>query len=141
MTEPEYLWHATIQTGHTRRSFRSEVAPEIIELVGGWLKSDHFALPPGGGYECVITRRVSNGLLAEVRNGQGTRLVEIGVANHSAFAAELWEHLGGAPDARPHEPWCAVSLDAGLMEDPAATEWLGDFERCLAWAWLAEQKS
>ncbi len=33
----------------------------------------------------------------------------------------------------PPEPWIAVALDEGILSHPNTTEWLGDFERCLAW--------
>jgi hypothetical protein len=72
----------------------------------------------------------------------GTRLVRIGVADKSRCAQPLWERLGGAPDARPAEPWCAASIDPrGASADRAAYRWLGDFERCLAWAWLTREEA
>lgn len=36
----------------------------------------------------------------------------------------------------PGEPWCAVRLEPGIALYPETAHWLGDFERCLAWAWL-----
>ena len=38
---------------------------------------------------------------------------------------------------RPAEPWCAVLIHLTLaLADPSASAWLGDFERCVAWAWV-----
>ena len=36
----------------------------------------------------------------------------------------------------PEPPWCAVEIHPALALYPAAAEWLGDFERCVAWAWV-----
>ncbi|MDQ3562852.1 MAG: hypothetical protein M3436_01505 [Pseudomonadota bacterium] len=75
-----------------------------------------------------------------------TRTVPIpgppGVAAHSRCGAALWRelHRWGKtpvvtdPERCPPEPWVAVALDAGITQHMDATEWLGDFERCLAWA-------
>ena len=134
-----YIWHETIQSQHTRRSFLSEVAPDALAKVQDWLKADRFPLP--GGYECVVTYRATHCLQAEVYTSTGVRLVEIGIADHPRCGQPLWVRLGGADDARPQEPWCVASLDpAGAIADPGAYKWLGDFERCLAWAWLTGQE-
>lgn len=134
-----YIWHETIQTQHTRRSFLSEVHPGVLAIVQERIKTDRFALP--GGYECVITYRAAHCLQAEVYTPAGVRLVEIGIADHPRCGQPMWVRLGGAPDARPREPWCVASLDpAGAASDPEAYQWLGDFERCLAWAWLEGQR-
>ncbi len=133
--DSRYIWHETIQTQHTRRSFRSEVAPDILEMVSGWLASDLMELP--GGYRCVVMYRSGHCLQAEVHTPAGVRLVAIGIAAHARCGQTLWVRLEGKPDAKPAEPWCAVWLDIeGITTDPDAALWLGDFERCLAWAFL-----
>ncbi|HVW10884.1 MAG TPA: hypothetical protein VHC90_19995 [Bryobacteraceae bacterium] len=135
-SDNRYIWHETIQTQHTRRSFLSEVAPDVLETVREWLKSEAFDLPMG--YRCVIVYRSEHCLEAEVYTGNGQRLVRIGVAAHARCGTPLWRRLQGAPGAKPAEPWCGIWLDyPGLIADPAAQQWLGDFERCLAWAFLA----
>jgi hypothetical protein len=130
-----YIWHETIQTQHTRRSLLSEVAPDVLEMVREWLKSDAMDLP--GGYRCVILYRSEHCLQAEVYTQQGVRLVVIGVASHARCGQPLWLRLDGESERKPAEPWCAAWLDpAGQQADPAAYHWLGDFERCLAWAFI-----
>lgn len=134
--EDRYIWHETIETQHTRRSFLSEVAPDVLAAVQQWLKADRFDLP--GGYECVITYRATHCIQAEVYTPAAVRLIQFGVADHPRCGQPMWVRLGGATDARPQEPWCAASIDsAGTAADPEAYRWLGDFERCLAWGWLA----
>jgi len=36
----------------------------------------------------------------------------------------------------PPVPWCAVSVHTPVGAFPEALDWLGDFERCIAWAWI-----
>lgn len=138
-TSERYIWHETIQTQHTRRSFLSEVTPDVLETVRQWLAAgDAFDLP--GGYRCVLTYRAAHCIEAEVYTPAGVRLVRLGVADKPRCAQPLWQRLGGAEGARPQEPWCAAWLDPqGVVADPEAYHWMGDFERCLAWAWLSQQ--
>lgn len=70
-----------------------------------------------------------------------TPLVTFAVAQDSANGDDLWERLAGrfgaAPGLRkPPEPWCGVVVHPALALDGAARDWLGDFERCVAWAWI-----
>lgn len=80
-------------------------------------------------------------LLATVLHGD-TPLVTIGVARHASGAARLWQMLHEGHKTRtdpadaPSEPWCAVRIEAGLLQCLDATAWLADYERTLAWAWL-----
>ena len=74
----------------------------------------------------------------------GTRppLVSIGV-QRPASQADAWEAMTGprmppaAPGIkRPAAPYCAVILWPSIATAPDALEWLGDFEQCIAWAWI-----
>jgi hypothetical protein len=44
-------------------------------------------------------------------------------------------------DEVPPEPWCAARIEVGSLAFPDEMLWLGDFERCLAWAWLELRSS
>ena len=71
-------------------------------------------------------------------------IATIGVALHSRCGATLWRDLhryASLPAATqagrcPPEPWVAAAIDRGAlaMGHLPAMEWMGDFERCLAWA-------
>ena len=37
------------------------------------------------------------------------------------------------PTRPPRAPWCGVLCHPALFLRPDAAEWLGDFERCVAW--------
>jgi hypothetical protein len=49
----------------------------------------------------------------------------------------LWKP---APVKPASLPWCAVILTPNAARQIDQMDWLGDFERCLAWAWLDKQK-
>lgn len=87
--------------------------------------------------KCMVATVWADGPPSEV-------VATIGIALRSLCGAKLWRELhqwGETPvvtdPARcPQEPWIAAALDTGIVRHPDAAEWLGDFERCLAWAWL-----
>lgn len=132
MNQGKYIWHVTTTSGHARKSYLSEVDPAVIPLLQNPLKQGSSIELPGGCWWRVVSES-GNCVEFEVVNAIGKILVRIGVANHSRCGAALWRRLG-AEGAVPGEPWCAVQLLDGL--DQNASRWLGDFERCLAWAWL-----
>ena len=73
-------------------------------------------------------------------------LCTIGVAAEAVGAHRLWPLLGreyrhlypaaADPGPMPAPPWCAVTLHPWLEQLETAPDWLSDFQRCLAWAWL-----
>ena len=152
-----YLHHVTLTTGHSRRSYRHEVADAavaegrrlIAEAVGG--SGD--ATLAGEAAHCRLKVSVDgHQLLATVLGptgptlpdrpcaGEVTPLVTFGAVRRSRAAPRLWEQLaalaGVALPERPPAPWCAVVLHPGLSLHPDATDWLGDLERIVAWAWI-----
>lgn len=80
--------------------------------------------------------------------GADAPLATIGVALHSRCGARLWEALHAhaavpvVTSARQQAavPWCAVRLEPGVLACPQDAEWLGDYERVLAWAWMARRR-
>ena len=135
-----YIHHITLTTGHVRRSTRDEVADDVVAqlqahvLEGGPVPGfpDYHleAEPRGKCWQGVVFA----GDLA---------LVTIGVATRAQCGARLWRRLhepgltlATRPDQRPPEPWCGVVLHPGLATRTDAATWLGDYERCLAWAWV-----
>jgi hypothetical protein len=77
-----------------------------------------------------------------VRADDGGVMLNFGVAAHSRCGAKVWRLLTElpsplpSPPERPRAPWCAVRLMPGMVQHPDAWDWLGDYERRIAWAWL-----
>ena len=73
--------------------------------------------------------------------GKTMPLVTFGVAVRSRQTAPLWDILVKAFDCKsglvaPAAPYCAVAVHPSIAAYSEPVEWLGDFERCVAWAWI-----
>lgn len=154
-----YLHHVTLTTGDSRRSYRSEVSREAVDLCSELL-DDAIAQPkihtviPRVRPQCTMTATAEGRALivtiwgppTELRGSAPVRppLVTMGVGVHSRSGAKLWSllhsgreaELATDPDECPPEPWVGVRMEVGVALTPEATEWLGDLERCLGWAWV-----
>lgn len=149
-----YLHHVTLTTGHSRRSYEAEVGEPAIAACSASLA---VCLAAAGArsklaadlddemlrYDLTAAAQ-GRCLVATVWLGSAP-LCTIGVAGHGRCGAQLWRSmherssgtvLATRADAPPQAPWCGARLDAGIALDPGAVDWLGDYERCLAWAWL-----
>jgi hypothetical protein len=147
-----------LSTGHLRRSPRDEVDGETLARVAPWLAA---AVEPGQAMPLPVSALARYTALAAVLDGsllvtisgppqaggpmRGTAppLVTLGVAQRSRHGAALWPLLTGPhmPPAKPGvvqpaAPWCGVVLWPTIMLHPNAMEWIGDLERCIAWAWI-----
>jgi hypothetical protein len=142
--------HYTLNTGHCRASARSEVGDDVVKTMTGWLDKPEFNLP-FEGYLVRTTTSQSGGLIATVWQGK-VPLFTFGVADSEAAEEELWPSLekmyhsitdlpvhrsmDWESSKRPDLPWVAVVLVAPV----GIPAWAGDFERCLAWAWIERKK-
>lgn len=140
--------HYTINTGHSRQSPRSEVADEIIAICQKMLTPGEHKLPNDPRYTLTVPA-CQHSWAATVRRGKDYPIVIFGVADTEEAAQEIWPQLEGmylritdsgpfaranfaAPRMPDTLPWCCAVT---IMPDQAM-EWLGDLERCMAWAWL-----
>lgn len=153
MIAPErHIIHVTLTTGHSRRSPRSEVADDALDACRELLAAAPRggAVIPGtdGGYVLRMERPPTRCFVATVHRATnavlgayGPPLVTIGVASRNKCGLPLWISLHDRPlvtsrDACPPAPWCAVRLEPALAGPDPSVAWLGDFERCLAWAFI-----
>jgi hypothetical protein len=129
------LCHYTIDTGHGRDSPRSEVSPDALAVCRALLRLGTHRLPIPGGYSVRVER---NGpwLAATVLGARGAPLVSLHVVRDPVGLRAVLDASGCRPVAPITLPAALVETLPGLALDASATEWLGDFERCLAWAWL-----
>ena len=152
-----YLHHVTLDTGQSRRSYRTEVSDAAVAYGRSLLTAARASgraslVEPLAHYGLSVTIDGPS-LLATVDGPAGPHvpgrphagptmpLVTMAVPQRSRAAPGLWTlitGLGGygTPPERPAAPWLAVQLHPGLNGYPEAVEWLGDFERVIAWAWI-----
>lgn len=146
-----YINHLTLTTGHTSRIQRGDVTGETLARVAPWLA---VATATGGRVPLPVAGLADYSALAETVEGSLVLtvlgppkadmppLVTVGVAKRSRHSSRLWAELASLPGAHvkaglvpPADPWCGVLLWPSLAHDPTAAHWIGDFERCVAWAW------
>ena len=58
--------------------------------------------------------------------------------------AELWQMMIAQPGARPgltkpQEPWLAALVYPSAVGYRGDLGWMGDFEACVAWAWITRR--
>lgn len=154
-----HIQHLTLATGRTRRIEAGEVPGETLARVRPWLAAlvatgQALPVPRSDLADFVGLASVVDGALvvtisgAEIAGRGRPPLVSLGVARRSRHGAELWPLMTGPvmPPAsvraqRPAEPWCAVALWPTLAYAPDAVHWLGDLERCIAWAWCTSHQA
>lgn len=145
-----YIWHITLNTGHSRRSERSEVDDGVISTVR-LILAEAVAAPgqripviPGPPDIALEAHPAGPHLLAPVWDSHtGAPLLTLGIAPRSREAGRLWEVLHGGNHHLvvgladvPRAPWCGFVLHPTIMLRPDAMRWAGDMERCVAWAWM-----
>lgn len=130
------LLHITVNTGHARLSPRSEVGDEaiglLIPLIERALSGQRVQIP--APEPCYLEARPKGrNLLAVLRDAANRPVITMAVGVENAEA--IWRDLSGVPIAPP-VPWCAVRLEAAVVFHLPMMRWIGDLERCLAWAWI-----
>lgn len=154
------LVHLTLPTGHSTISPRSEVHPDTLLTLAPILGPGHHPIPGLDGFSVMhVPVPGENAAVFTVYppglDALDHPLVTCGVVWHHASSEALWDHIerlylqvsesgggamlgGGALAAEPvmpgSVPWLAVILLPGIIAHPDAAAWLGDFERCYAWA-------
>lgn len=153
MIVARWLEHVTLTTGHSRRSYADEVSDAALvlcrELVAQ-LDGDPTKLVPipRTGWSLTGVSKAGRCLTVSIVRRPSEPIVMMSVAAHSKCGASAWRELHRYADEwrlpyvtdprrPPPEPWCAALLDtAAPAESPEGLMMLGDFERCLAWAFL-----
>lgn len=149
--------HVTIATGDTRRSPRSEVSADAIAAVAPLLhEGGEITIPDRGGrFSVRWTAPPGLGACLFTIAADGAPVVTCGVAREEQASRDLWQQLvtmhervmgplGAAARriALTETPWLGVVLLPGVADlAPEDIAWLGDFERCLAWAWMDREEA
>lgn len=131
------LFHHTVETKHTAFTPRSDVTDDVIELLIPWIKDglesqEPIPIPTMTEYFVTLKQNCLGALVANVRqikNNETLYLVGFMVYKNSNLTPRYKELAKGC-DA------CVVNILEGLTWNCEAIGWLGDFERCVAWAYL-----
>lgn len=150
MPDYRHLNYLTLQTGDLRRSYRSEVRDDIVlecqELLLAALDS---AAPIARMRGYTLTAgAVGPGILARVDHG-GVPVQWLAIARRERNTLTLWQLLmqqdmlpaHKALTGPPHVPFVVSALCQGIATCEASDVMaLGDFGRCLGWAWVERQR-
>lgn len=154
----KYINHITLASGRCRRSPRAEVHDATLAIIAPWLNKARAT----GSIEPLPVAQLAHygarvikdiGLVVTIygprgphtpgrpHSGEWLPLVTLGIAQRSRESADLWAALranfGGYPGlGPPPTPWVAVATHPTLVAHSEAAQWLGDLERCIAWAWI-----
>ena len=139
--------HLTLLTGHARYSPRDEVEQQFLDHLAPLVLQANLGRQPVPGFPGAEIQLTSErrALIATVWRGE-IPLATWGVAPDAESAGALWPILVQQQAIMPgwdrsrvqrpdSTPWCAVAL-LGLGAHPDDAHWLGDCERCIAWAWI-----
>ncbi len=144
------MQHYTLNTGHSRSSPRSEVRDDVIPIMAPLLEPGEHPVPWFGPDIRLVVPGGADAWLGTVYEWN-VPLVTIGIAATAQQANEIWPALESlylqltdrppfagidwrAPRQPERLPWVAAVI-VGPMPAHVASM-IGDFERCLAWAWV-----
>ena len=153
-----------LNSGRQHHLFRSDVTPNVLALLREWCaahlnsgKYHPLTVSSLSDYVCRLSSE-GNGLLATLATARmprredppGTSLLvslsSLGVATDAAGDALIrprlleqhrsFGHAAMPPAPNLIAPWALVTDSQWLDELPATKDWIPDFQRCLAWAWI-----
>lgn len=139
------MLHLTLNTGHVRESPRGEVGDDVIAALRPVLLAEGGPLPHPPGYVLGVAR-VGGGEVYTISSVMGTGdpepvpLVTCWLAREDAEA--VWRQVPSVTagvEMPDRVPWLAVLLHPTALLRPDALSWLGDAERCIAWALMEER--
>lgn len=144
----KYIYHITTTTGHSRESPKSEVMPDTLNILKGWvekmLNGEQMAIT-NQRYSCraeMHDSKFCEFVISRIdEQMHHTDLVRFVVCRHSRKKKEAWGLAGGVGES-PNVPFCAVQLGQEFtLQDLEFLPVFADFERCIAWAWIEYQES
>ena len=147
-----YFNHVTLNTGHSRRSYRHEVGDQAIEALGPILRdllSGGRPTIPHVPTPCTLTGLQHRQcflvtVFGPPHGADEVPILTLGVGLEPHCAQEIWTELHKHPITPlttsaaepPKTPWLAAKVEVGGAQYLETMDWLGDFGRCLAWAWI-----
>ncbi|NNV07147.1 hypothetical protein ETC03_12225 [Geobacillus sp. MMMUD3] len=139
----KYINHITLNTGHVRKTFSSEVNKSIYFILSR-MRKEIFSVGTEivDGYTAKGTEEKGNGSIITVYDRQGVPIITTGIAKHKH--STIWKLLHQTttmplqtdPSSPPEAPYVADRLEIGALMNMDAMSWTGDFSRCMAWIYL-----
>lgn len=134
--------HYTLETGHNVISPRSKVADSVVEalIFGGFCSAGTHDMGVFGAELQEWRVRV-----AEVSHSWRFDIIHKNRAVAECLLSaqhdfEALKKFSASAVATPNPPYLLVRLGAGSIPSMEDSLWLGDFERCLAWALIEHRK-
>jgi hypothetical protein len=133
------LTHITVDTGHTRESPRAEVDDLIIETLRGLVREGYGTIG-GLAVEISVPRSAGFASFSIAPTPNSTPVVGCCLVWDARFSRSRWHTIiEPLPLPTPTVPWLAAELHASAADlAPEVLIAIGDAERCIAWAILAE---
>jgi hypothetical protein len=142
----EYINHLTLQSGHIRKSYKSEIGKELFFILNSL-----FASSIGEGTIMTIdhkdywinTTSTNDGGLTTLSLIQGNTkipMLTVGFSktNYTVYNALVKSALIPVlKDVKPPIPYIVDRIEPGLLMDVSVSEWSGDFSKCIGWIALA----
>lgn len=138
-----YFNHHTVNTGHNRRSARSEVSDAAVAEMRRWLDIMRAGEPLAvidDVYSCELLA-VNNSLADFIIGYHDSKMRQFDVIRfvvclHSRYKRKAWEIVEGEGEP-PHVPFIAARIINPMYVHPD----LSDFERCIAWAFFESRNN
>jgi hypothetical protein len=148
VTAPRHIEHVTLDSGHARRSPRSEVDDETVRALAAGLDraiatGARESIPGWAPFSYNVIAKAGAAMVTVWR--EDAPVVTFGISSDEKDSPKLWRllHRGGSgrhatsPDSPPAAPWLGVRMEAGAARTPPLDLLLiAEFERCLAWAFI-----
>lgn len=153
---PDAFAHITLNTTHTSITRPGDVHADVITMLSALISDSvrtqsSVAIKGFQPYEVKVAVDDLTMFATVYKRAHAalTPIISIGVALDATSGVKLWNELhdtallpvATTADQAPKGPWIAARFEKGFYMALGASLWLGDFERCLGWAfahWFAE---
>jgi hypothetical protein len=128
--------HYTVNTTHNRVSHRNEIPPTVIQLLSGYVQklidspNDKLQIPAQAidlkKYSCRAREVKTDSIIIDLFRFEALQL---------SITMTLNDFSVGFEGVKA--PYCSVFLYPEFSLNFIEMDWVGDFERCMFWAWVS----
>ncbi|TNH04953.1 hypothetical protein FHQ26_05505 [Testudinibacter sp. TR-2022] len=144
----KYINHLTVNTGHSRKSPKSEVAQDTLDMLKPWVRDmlkGYSVSIADENYACKIGKhnaKLCEFIICRIDDKmRQTEIIKAVLCTHSREKKSAWKLAQGQGEP-PEVPFLAVKLMLENMKPEYQEDliWIADFERCIAWAYIDYKK-